>query len=357
MRKTCIFILTSLLLILLSSIVLAESAGSQLTPIIDTEDFAPRIWLCKTRAVLDDFTEPGRISNGSFFLKERVNNYAFEGEQIVLWTLVMDKNGIENVKDVHAILTNSQGAASIEANCYNNGFTPTTIYPSCNARIDEENLIEFDPDTMAFFDCIFTVETPTSMYGEYFFTIEAEDFDGLTDTLDENEYWFLNPVVALTINGDLTFENVRPGTDAYSSTVLVGNDADAESGVLLDMFISGTDFYDSSSSGARCTNSNVLRLANFRYFAANGAYSTIQDSRRDAEGYVNIEYGTGFNDPNAFYNNAEIVQTSQQLFSAYYIGNLLFPGSEMAITFKLNLPEPCTGDFDTGSIYFWGEAV
>jgi len=29
----------------------------------------------------------------------------------------------------------------------------------------------------------------------------------------------------------------------------------------------------------------------------------------------------------------------------------------MAITFRLFLPEPCNGDFDTGNIYFWGEAI
>jgi hypothetical protein len=51
---------------------------------------------------------------------------------------------------------------------------------------------------------------------------------------------------------DFTFEDVRPGTSSYSSTLLVANDADEGSGVMMDMFISGTDFYDSSSSGAKC---------------------------------------------------------------------------------------------------------
>ena len=36
----------------------------------------------------------------------------------------------------------------------------------------------------------------------------------------------MNPIVALSIDGDLVFEDVRPGTDAYSDTLLVGNDAD-----------------------------------------------------------------------------------------------------------------------------------
>ena len=72
-------------------------------------------------------------------------------------------------------------------------------------------------------------------------------------------------VIALAIEGDLAFDNVRPGTDSYSDTILVGNDADEGSGVLLDMFITGTDFYDSSSSGTRCPTTNQLSLDAFRY--------------------------------------------------------------------------------------------
>ena len=29
----------------------------------------------------------------------------------------------------------------------------------------------------------------------------------------------------------------------------------------------------------------------------------------------------------------------------------------MAVTFRLALPEPCNGDFDTGQLFFWGEAI
>ena len=55
------------------------------------------------------------------------------------------------------------------------------------------------------------------------------------------------------------------------------------------------------------------------------------------------------------YDEAEILQ--DQAVGPYYTANLLAPGAELALTFKLSLPEPCNGDFDTGSIYFWGEAI
>ena len=243
----------------------------------------------------------------------------------------------------------------IEVNCYRN--SDYDDFESCNARIGEEELTDVILEDLAdYFTCEFTVETPESMYGEYWITVEALDLDGLSGTMDEEEYWYLNPEIALAIEGDLTFEDVRPGTSSYSDTLLITNDADDGSGVMLDMFISGTDFYDSSSSGARCSTTNQLSLDAFGYYAVNGAYSTRDDLRLlDAEGYVGIEYGIGFNDPNPFYNNNEILQAQQQ--GPYYTANILAPGADMALTFRLNLPEPCNGDFDTGSIFFWGEAI
>jgi hypothetical protein len=123
------------------------------------------------------------------------------------------------------------------------------------------------------------------------------------------------------------------------------------------MFISGTDFYDSSSSGAMCGTTNQLLLSNFRYYVVNGAYNSRMDPRAvgDPEGYLPIKYGTGFNDPVPFYNSHEILQAQPQ--GAYWVANVLAPGADLAMTFRLNLPEPCNGDFDTGQIYFWGEAI
>jgi len=153
----------------------------------------------------------------------------------------------------------------IEANCVLDHIVGSNelLPASCNARILEEELRSIGYDNVAgIYDCTFTVETPDSMYGEYFVTIEAEDLDGLYSYADEVEYWFLNPVIALSIDGELAFEDVRPGTSAYSETLLVGNDADEGSGVLLDMQISGTDFYDPASSGAKCPVTNRLKLNN-----------------------------------------------------------------------------------------------
>ena len=262
----------ALLVLSVMPMVLAVSVGSGIGVDITTEDFAPIVWMCDDRIVMDDATEPGRYSDDGQEMLERVNNYAFEGEQIQWNVLVMDKNKIDQNIDVYGTLGTDQGEGNdIEVNCQRvSGTFTTTSMADCNARIQEENL-SWNANTMAFFDCTFTVETPTSMYGEYWITVEAQDGDGLMGTMDENEYWFLNPEIALSIDGVLTFDDVRPGTSSYSDTLLVGNDADDGSGVMLDMFISGTDFYDSSSSGARCPDTNQLSLGAFRYYVTNGA--------------------------------------------------------------------------------------
>ncbi|MFA5993098.1 MAG: hypothetical protein WC796_05320 [Candidatus Pacearchaeota archaeon] len=359
MKKLLAVVVLATLVLGVLPAVFATSIGSGVGVNIQTEKFPPQVWMCGARIVADDATEPGRISTDGQELIERINNYAFEGESVTWTVLVMDKNGINKVKDVFATIGDSQGAGNnIEVNCRED-LSRQGIDESCNARIQEEYITQFDSAIMRYYTCTLTVETPESMYGEYWTTVEAVDLDDQSGVAAENEYWFFNPVVALKIDGEMSFENARPGADSYSKTMLVGNDADAGSGVMLDMFISGTDFYDSSSSGAMCPTTNQLALSNFRYFATSGAYSTKQDAEVgrncDVEGYCSINYGIGFNDPNPFYNSAEIIQA--QPVGPYYTANVLAPGAEMALTFKLSLPEPCNGDFDSGKIYFWGEAI
>ncbi len=324
--------------------------------------------LCRTLCTEEIKKFPCYVNKGPE-LVERIHNYAFEGERVEWLVLVMDKNKIEEVQEVVATLGSSQGTGNDkEVECQRlNGFAAPgeAILASCNARIQEEKIKQFDPDTMSYYECTFTVETPASMHGEYFLTVEVQSVDG-SAIMAENEFWFLNPTIALSVSDNLAFEDVRPGTDTYSQTILVGNDAEAGSGVTLDMFISGTNFYDPSSSGARCPYTNELDLMYFRYFATNGAYSTQNDDEvddlsflitvrdRDLEGYVNIQ-NTFESFSTKMYNEAEIIQDGAT--GGYYAANTLNPGSEMALTFKLSLPEPCVGDFSEGKINFWGEAI
>src|SRR3989344_3751252 len=255
MKKLLSIMTLALLVVTVLPVVFASDVGVGITPDIETEDFPPQVWMCDYRIVWDDETEPGRLEKERLErclevssyeicaqqLWERMNNYAFEGEQIAWNVLVFDKNGIEKIEDVFATIGDVQGEGNdIEVNCVLDEVLhdESKVDEECNARILEEEIESFEDNTAAYYTCILTVETPDSMYGEYFVTTEATDLDGLSGTMDENEYWFFNPEIALSIEGDLVFEEVRPGTQSYSDTILLGNDADEGSGVRMDMFIS-----------------------------------------------------------------------------------------------------------------------
>jgi len=369
--KKILSVLATLILVLgVLPATFGVSTGGGVNPIIEPEEFEPYIWLCDSRAVMDDNVEPGRITLGGYNMTEREHNYAFEGEQIEWKVLVMDKNGIEKIKDVYVSVDDE-----IEANCKltqilkpkTNRSDGDSIDADCNARIGEEKFTsvpEGYENVFAYYDCTLTVETSESMYGEVWIVPVVEDLDNNDIQADEKEKWFLNPIIALAIDGDVEFEDVRPGASAYSSTLTVGNDADEGSGVMLDMFISGTDFYDSDNSGAKCPTTNQLALTNFKYYATSGAYDTNGEARNipaliataDPEGYLNIPYGDYFN--TLFYGRAEILPTAVNDLTTYSPGNVLSPGADMSITFRLDLPLPCNAEsFDTGDIFFWGEAV
>jgi hypothetical protein len=312
-----------------------------------TEYFEPQVWMCDSRVLYDDPLD----GQGDFNrIVHRMSNYAFEGEKISYTVLVMDKNGVEKISDVYmtvGCMTNG----NIEVECVEERDISWMI-DSCNARLGEEELTEFDPDTMRYYTCMLTIETPDSMHGEHWVTTRAESIFGPIGSVDEQEYWFLNPYIAVHIEGEFDLGTVRPGTTAYSPTILVGNDAEDGSGVMMNMFISGTDFYDPSSSGAKCPITNQLRLNNFAYFATNGAYDTFGNPGADAEGYDRIPYGDM-----ASKGESIIGGVSYPANNPFIHGNILVPGSEMAVTLRLDLPEPCVGDFTDGQVFFWGEAI
>jgi len=374
------------MLICLAPGILGVDVGLGVGIDITVEDFEPIVWLCGDRVVQDDIIEPGRWSDYGDPLIERLNNYAFEGESIVWDIIVFDKSGKEKISDVYATLGQVQGEGNdIEANCQEVEIRDTGDgIRECNARLDEEAITHFDDNTMKSYVCILTVESPDSMQGEYFITVEAEDMNENLGTFAENEFWFLNPEIALSISSPkIQFpEGVRPGSAAYSNTILVENNAEPGSGVLLDMYMAGTDFYDSSHSGAKCPESNVLDLnpglkghtgpmynvdgmpTGIQYYATNGAFTTREWQGNpwwpsDNEGYMQIIYGDRIDQSKEImgtqtWENTHTIGTTATIIDTY---NMLAPGAEMVMTFRLVLPEPCNGNFDSGNIFFWGEAI
>lgn len=352
-------ILAIIVLLIAIISVIATDVDQDLGIVINPEEFVPRVFIDpNSRLVLDDFNEPGNISAGGEELIERQHDYAFQGEKILWDVLVWDKNSDDKIADVYIKLRMlSQPESYMQVNCY--GITTSGLQNLTGLLYEGEEQITWNDDTMDWYSCELTVESPGSMQGEYLMTAEAIDVDGLKGMAFEEETWFMNPVIALGVTGNIAFGEVRPGSVIKSSTVTVGNAAESGSGVMMDMYIAGSDFYDQTSSGALCPTSNVLALTNFRYYASSGAYSTCSNAGSDAECYDNIPYFlTGAANPGNN-NMKRIIDGSTPLtLGEYPPGNVLSPGSEMSMNFKLSLPEPCNGNsFSDGAIKIVGEAV
>src|SRR3990167_2374411 len=117
MKQVLSLLVVASLLLSIAPAVFAVSIGSGVGVDITTEDFAPLVWMCDNRVVYDDATEPGRVSDDGQRLVERINNYAFEGEQIKWEVLVQDKNGVEKIEHVFATVGDQQGEGNdVEVN-------------------------------------------------------------------------------------------------------------------------------------------------------------------------------------------------------------------------------------------------
>jgi len=406
MKKLLSLLTMALLVMSVLPTVFAAGTGGSLGGGIEVEEFAPMVFQCGERVLMDDDIQPWRVTDEHDAMYERNQQYLFEGERYSVEVVVFDKNKIQdNMVDLvlegeeyctTECVDDGTGTCVEQEICY--PFDDYTIncveipsvydFKRCNARIDEETLT-WDPLTMEAYRCSIDILDSEHMYGTYWMKVRSTS--GLTD--EEGEYdeiarWFINPMISLSVDGDLDFDDVRPGTASYS-TVLLENTA--EGGVLLDMFITGKDWPAADTDLGRCQNVdhkgnvhgsyvNYLPLGAFRYYAENGAFSTRDDMQVDdgvsgeynigfdrvvdAEGYVNIQRQINAGFEEAMFDDAEIIQANPIALTPTidsYAANVLYPGSAgMSITFRLMLPEPCYGEFESesdGSIFFWGEAI
>ena len=173
-------ILATLLLVLVSIGVTAVDVDTEFGIVVTPEEFAPRVFFGMDRIVTDDYTEPGAISDGGEDMVEREHNYAFEGEQIEWDILVWDKNGDDKISDVYVSvqMQNETGVWGdfIEVNCVHSTDKDALELDFLAGMIYEgEEVITWNADTMNWYLCLFTVETPTSMHGEHWITAVAED--------------------------------------------------------------------------------------------------------------------------------------------------------------------------------------
>lgn len=329
--------------------------GTNTTPIYTEADFTPLVFLnAHGRVLADDHY----FNNGN--IVTRTNNYAFTGEKIQWKILVWDKNGVpEKLNDVYAgwaTQTNGPIAPDMQANCqYVRAIPATNLaamgYPNVRRPIDQEAQVNGNPETMGEYLCTLTIE-PTC-HGQKWLGIVAVDLDGNNGTMKESESWFCNPTLDLTVSGKLNFGELGSGEQGFS-TFSVKNNAETGSGVQVVLAISGTDFYDPTSSGAMCPTTNALKLqgvegatapfkTGFWYKATMGAKTTA---------LKRIPYGNTI-------IQADPVFSSSNGLTAKWTDPVtpMSPGAETSMTMYLGIPQPCNGQFTSGNIYLYSWAI
>lgn len=328
------------------------------TTIYQEQKFAPLIFrnsLDNGRAVFDD--PYGFYANGN--ASTRTNNYIFTGEQVKWKVLVWDKNGVEKIQDVYSgwiNQTNGPLPVNIQSNCVRLATQRTTGtnlagmgYSNVRRPGDQTDEVTFNRDTMAEYECTLTAEP--NCQGQKWFGVRAIDLDNLNGTMLEAESWFCNPSIDLTTSGHIDFGALGPGEQG-ASTFSIKNNAEDGSGAQVILLINGKDFYDSSSSGAKCPTSNVMKLQGtvptvfndgFWYTVTQGAYST---------GNKRIPYGIDITSADPVFSKGNGIVKNMTAPFMY-----LSPGAETAMTLHLGIPQPCNGQFTDGTINLWSIAI
>ncbi|MFA6022509.1 MAG: hypothetical protein WC781_00300 [Candidatus Pacearchaeota archaeon] len=312
------------------------TAGVNVGIVVTPGNSAPEIWQnYNERQLQDTFGNP----------LTRANNYAFTGEKIKWQVLVRDLNGKDDIASVLGTVGPNQGSGnSKEVGCLR-----SLTQPEQQTTISWAGGLIFNPKTDVIYNCLLTVEP--GFLGEYWAQVVATDNVGGKDNVRENSFFWFNPSIALQVldaNNGLVFTEkgkalgvVTPGNTGYSQSIRLKSAVATGSGVILDVEIKGKDFYDSSSSGTACPTSNQLTLSNFRYFATKGSFSTKTSPTKDSEGYDTIGY-----------TYADLIKGAGAEASKFS------EGTEATLTFKLNLPNPCAGNFvNSGGFEFQGTAI
>jgi hypothetical protein len=184
--KSCVIAL-AVLVVVMGSVGYAKaiSIGHGNYPVY-CADFSPMIWNCG-HTIVDD---SGVIN--------RTNNSAFSGDNIKWRLLVLDKNGIDEMRNVFATLENISGTGNnIQVNCAPEEILKKgqEIDASCIAKIAEEKITTVPSDnTLRYYTCSLNVENSEIMRGEYKPVFQASDSGcEMPGYIIGNENWILNP--------------------------------------------------------------------------------------------------------------------------------------------------------------------
>lgn len=308
-----------------------------------------------------------------YLVPER-QNYMFTGETLTYYIAVYDKDTSEDISKVQLLVDGTGIGSCLEKDLIKD-------YMDCNQKsrndaIDYVNAhFALEPTydsgnqkSYKFYACNLIAQSSWTEQK----AVQIKVVDGELDACKDNpnivisiwsDYINFNPQLALNlVGGPVDFGSVVPESMAISNTVYLANDAESGSGAVMDMYIASDDYFtDPNNPNAICDDGNGIKYDRFSYYATKGSINSGSNNNTFAGLSTQESCSAAADEFTTLPSYSGNIKDMCRIINSESESSLLTEGSEMSLTFKLNLTslgrEQCQGNFDEGQFHFVGRVV
>ncbi|MFH1053822.1 MAG: hypothetical protein V1740_05395 [Candidatus Woesearchaeota archaeon] len=356
--------------------VVVNTTGSCSPPEIFVDPTA-RIWNPNDQTWYTTLIYGENVTNAYNYTGKEISerqNYVFQGETLQYFVMVYDEDGADDIDDVNLKVDGAQVGACAQRSL--SAIIGLVGVPYLNTHLGLDPALSGATfANYAFYACTLIVQSASSWNESM--AVKVVAIDGETDACEGHatpvesrwsDWLDFNPTLELSfIGGPVNFGTVEAGSTATSNTIYVSNNAEAGSGVVMDMYIASDDYFtDPTTPGAICPVSNGIHYSQFSYYATKGSLNSgPNDNTFPALGelpplcianpdeYTNMTSHSGHIEDMCHIINWDDDGNSTTPNS----NSLLTQGAEMSVTFQLDVPDPCFGSFSDGQFHFVGRVV
>jgi len=373
--KNILALMTAVILLAsVMPVVLADGAGIDGGIIVNITEPAP---VCNAPEVFIDHTARGWYPNDQtyytaeyfggldeggkyniagydrYFVSERMN-YVFTGETVDYYIYAEDADGDDDIASVDLYVGTNKVSPCAEVTL--SPFDAAAFGTSYSSSKGNTYVCKLIVDS--------TWTAPNSV------TIKVTDgadtdCTPVTITTGQIDWLNFNPTLAVTLDGTtINFGKVIPGETATSNAIKLKNAAEADSGVVMDMYIAADDYFtDPTNPSSICGAGNGIKYDKFSYYATKGSRNSGANNNRFS-GLGEKGEGLCRANPDEFTtlpSHSGNINDMCRILNDWREASMLTQGASMSITFKLDLTdetaETCHGNFNNGQFHFVGRAI
>ncbi len=388
MKKILALMAVMMLLTSVMPVVLADGAGIGGGITVDVDEPTP---VCHEPEIFIDHTARGWYPNDQtvytadeygweddggkynlngydrFFVSERMN-YVFTGETVDYYVYVEDGDTDDDIASVNLYVGTNPVAPCAEVDLTDGGvsFDATAFGDSYSGADGNTYICRLIVDS--------TWTSPNSVAIKVDDDEECDSGNTTLITTGNIDWLNFNPGLGVSLDETtISFGKVIPGEVATSNAIKLKNSAEADSGVIMDMYIASDDYFtDTNNATSICGAGNGIRYDKFSYYATKGSRNSGDNNNRypglgESEGELceaNDDEFTTLTSYSGRDENEGHIEDMCRILNDWREASLLTQGASMSITFRLDLtdddvdePEECHGKFTNGKFHFVGRAV